>query len=202
MANGLSDEIVEKLKRYCEQHNLEITDDNFAEILRQAVTPEEYAACVLSDDTQSQLDELCAKGDSYAEAGDYETALQLYWQAWDLLPDLLVVDGGKGQLNVALEVLDEFGLRDQVPAVGLAKQEEEIFVAGRSEPLELPRTSEGLFLMQRIRDEAHRFAITYHRHLRRKQTVISQLDGVPGIGPKVARDVLDELRGRRRARVD
>ncbi|HSR32562.1 MAG TPA: helix-hairpin-helix domain-containing protein, partial [Anaerolineae bacterium] len=103
---------------------------------------------------------------------------------WRLLPDLLVVDGGKGQLNVALEVLDEFGLRDQVPSVGLAKQEEEIFLPGRSEPVRLPRTSEGLYLMQRVRDEAHRFAITYHRKLRGKQTVISQLDGVPGIGPK------------------
>lgn len=104
--------------------------------------------------------------------------------AWDLIPDLLVVDGGKGQLNVALEVLDEFGLRDQVPAVGLAKQEEEIFVPDRPEPIRLSRTSEGLYLMQRIRDEAHRFAITYHRQLRGKQTVISQLDGVPGIGSR------------------
>jgi len=104
--------------------------------------------------------------------------------AWRLLPDLLVVDGGKGQLNVALEVLDEFGLRDQVPAVGLAKQEEEIFVPSRSEPVHLPRTSEGLYLMQRIRDEAHRFAITYHRKVRGTQTIISQLDGVPGIGAK------------------
>jgi excinuclease ABC subunit C len=104
--------------------------------------------------------------------------------AWHLLPDLLVVDGGKGQLNVALEVLDEFGLRDQIPAVGLAKQEEEIFVADRADPVQLPRSSEGLFLMQRVRDEAHRFAITYHRKVRGKQTIISQLDGVPGIGPK------------------
>jgi len=104
--------------------------------------------------------------------------------AWHLLPDLLVVDGGKGQLNVALEVLDEFGLRDQIPAVGLAKQEEEIFVADQSEPVRLPRSSEGLFLMQRVRDEAHRFAITYHRKVRGRQTIISQLDGVPGIGPK------------------
>jgi excinuclease ABC subunit C len=103
---------------------------------------------------------------------------------WRLLPDLLVVDGGKGQLNVALEVLDEFGLRDQVPTVGLAKQEEEIFVAGQSEPVRLSRTSEGLYLMQRVRDEAHRFAVTYHRKVRGKQTIISQLDGVPGIGPK------------------
>mgnify|MGYP001107231813 CR=1 FL=1 len=104
--------------------------------------------------------------------------------SWDLLPNLLVVDGGKGQLNVALEVLDEYGLRDQVPAVGLAKQEEEIFLPDRPKPLRLSRTSEGLYLMQRIRDEAHRFAITYHRKLRSRQTVTSQLDGVPGIGPK------------------
>jgi excinuclease ABC subunit C len=104
--------------------------------------------------------------------------------AWELLPDLLVVDGGKGQLNVVLEVLDEHGLRDQVPTVGLAKQEEQIYLPDRSEPVELPRTSEGLYLMQRIRDEAHRFAITYHRRLRTKQTIVSQLDGVPGIGPK------------------
>ena len=104
--------------------------------------------------------------------------------SWDLLPDLLVVDGGRGQLNVALEVLDEFDLRGVVPAVGLAKQEEEIFAPDRPEPIRLPRASEGLYLMQRVRDEAHRFAITYHRHVRRKQTLTSQLDGVPGIGPK------------------
>ena len=104
--------------------------------------------------------------------------------SWDLLPDLLVVDGGKGQLNVALEVLDEFGLRGQVAAVGLAKQEEEMFLPGRPEPLRLPRASQGLYLMQRVRDEAHRFAITYHRHVRCKGTLTSQLDGVPGIGPR------------------
>jgi excinuclease ABC subunit C len=104
--------------------------------------------------------------------------------SWELLPDLLVVDGGKGQLNVALEVLDEFGLRDQVPAVGLAKQEEEVYLPDRADPVQLPRTSEGLYLMQRIRDEAHRFAITYHRQVRKRQTITSQLDDVPGIGPK------------------
>jgi excinuclease ABC subunit C len=103
---------------------------------------------------------------------------------WDLLPDLLVVDGGRGQLNVALEVLDEFELRDVVPAVGLAKQEEEIYRSERPEPERLSRTSEGLYLMQRIRDEAHRFAVTYHRHLRGQQTVASQLDSIPGIGPR------------------
>jgi excinuclease ABC subunit C len=104
--------------------------------------------------------------------------------SWDLLPDLLVVDGGKGQLNAVLEILDEYGLRDQVPAAGLAKQEEEIYLPDRSDPIRLPQSSEGLFLIQRVRDEAHRFAITYHRRVRRKETVVSQLDGVPGVGPK------------------
>jgi len=104
--------------------------------------------------------------------------------SWDLIPDLLVVDGGQGQLNVALEVLDEFGLRDQVPAVGLAKQEEMIHIPGRAEPLSLPRTSQALYLMQRIRDEAHRFALGYHRKLRGRQTITSQLDEVPGIGSR------------------
>jgi excinuclease ABC subunit C len=104
--------------------------------------------------------------------------------SWDLLPDLVVVDGGKGQLNVALEVLQEFGLDDQVPVIGLAKQEEEVFVPERAEPLQLPRNSEGLYLLQRIRDEAHRFAISYHRRVRGKQTIRSQLDEIPGIGPK------------------
>jgi excinuclease ABC subunit C len=104
--------------------------------------------------------------------------------SWDLLPNLLVVDGGKGQLNVALEVLDEYNLRDVVPAVGLAKEEEEIFLPDRAGPVRLPATSEGMYLMQRVRDEAHRFAITYHRGVRRSQTITSQLDEVPGIGPK------------------
>jgi excinuclease ABC subunit C len=113
-----------------------------------------------------------------------EQALGSKKSSWDLLPDLLVVDGGKGQLNVALEVLDDYELGDVVPAVGLAKQEEEVFVPDRAEPVVLPSASEGLYLMQRIRDEAHRFAVTYHRKVRTKQTIISQLDGVPGIGPR------------------
>jgi excinuclease ABC subunit C len=120
-------------------------------------------------------------GDAELQRGDAPGSKK---SSWDLLPDLIVIDGGKGQLNVALELLDEFDLRDVVPAVGLAKQEEEIFLPGRSEAVRLPRTSEGLYLMQRIRDEAHRFAITYHRHVRKRQTITSQLDDVPGIGPK------------------
>ena len=103
---------------------------------------------------------------------------------WTVLPDLVIVDGGKGQLGIAVEVLREFDLLDQVPVVGLAKQREEVFVPGQSRPILLPRDSEGLYLVQRIRDEAHRFAVTYHRQVRSKKAVGSELDRVPGIGPK------------------
>jgi excinuclease ABC subunit C len=103
--------------------------------------------------------------------------------AWALLPDLLLVDGGKGQLNVAVEVLKEFDLLGQVPVAGLAKQHEELFVPGRKKPVYLLRRSQGLYLVQRVRDEAHRFAITSHRSRRRKVGIASQLDRVHGVGP-------------------
>ena len=98
------------------------------------------------------------------------------------LPDLIVIDGGIGQLNSALEIIRSFG--HDVPVVGLAKEFELIFVEGESEPIELPRESQALYLMQRIRDEAHRFAITYHRKLRRARNLKSELDNVAGIGTK------------------
>ena len=100
----------------------------------------------------------------------------------DDLPDLIVIDGGLGQLNSALEIIR--GAGHQVPVVGLAKQFELIFVEGSSIPVELPRDSQALKLMQRIRDAAHRFAITYHRKLRRKRNLKSELDNVAGIGVK------------------
>jgi excinuclease ABC subunit C len=99
------------------------------------------------------------------------------------LPDLLVVDGGKGQLSRAVAVLEEFGLIGQFPVAGLAKQHEELFLHGREEGLLLPRKSEGLYLLQRIRDEAHRFAITAHRNRRSREGITSILDTIPGIGP-------------------
>jgi excinuclease ABC subunit C len=100
-----------------------------------------------------------------------------------LLPDLLIVDGGKGQLGRAVDVLERFGLMGKLPVAGLAKQNEELFLPGRSDPLILPRGSQGLFLIQRIRDEAHRFAITAHRAMRSRQGLASRLDAIPGIGP-------------------
>ncbi len=98
------------------------------------------------------------------------------------LPDLLLIDGGKGQLHA---VLDELGTIGATPAIlGLAKENEEIYLPGRSEPLVLPRDSEALYLLQRVRDEAHRFAVTYHRAVRAKGTRASVLDGITGIGPR------------------
>ncbi|MBE2197329.1 MAG: excinuclease ABC subunit UvrC [Anaerolinea sp.] len=103
--------------------------------------------------------------------------------AWAILPDLLIVDGGKGQLTMAVEVLREFGLENDVPVTGLAKQEEELFLPGRPQSILLPRRSEALYLVQRVRDEAHRFANEGHRQRRAKVGVASILDSVPGIGP-------------------
>jgi excinuclease ABC subunit C len=103
--------------------------------------------------------------------------------SFSLLPDLLIVDGGKGQLGRAVLVLGEFGLMETVSVVGLAKEEEALFQPGKEKPLMLPRHSQGLYLLQRIRDEAHRFAITAHRNLRSKKGMASQLDSIAGIGP-------------------
>ena len=100
-----------------------------------------------------------------------------------VLPDLIMIDGGKGQLSSAVEVLQEFGL-DHIPMISLAKQEEEIFRPGESRSLRLPRDSAALQLLQRVRDEAHRFGLTFHRSLREKQSMASQLDEIKGIGLK------------------
>ena len=109
--------------------------------------------------------------------------------AWGIEPDLVIIDGGKGHLSAALEVLLELGL-DDIPLAALAKENEWLFVPHTSEPIELPRNSQGLYLVQRIRDEAHRFAITYHRNLRSKSAVKSSIDMVTGIGPKRKRMLL------------
>jgi len=103
--------------------------------------------------------------------------------SFSFLPDLVIIDGGKGQLGRVVQVLEKFELMDKVPIVGLAKQREEIFFPHKSDSLMLPRHSQGLYLVQRIRDEAHRYGITAHRKKRQKLGMASQLDLIPGIGP-------------------
>ncbi|HMO53763.1 MAG TPA: excinuclease ABC subunit UvrC, partial [Tepidiformaceae bacterium] len=112
-------------------------------------------------------------------------------EAWDL-PDLVIIDGGKGQLGAAVQTMRELGVH-HIPAVGLAKRFEELFVPDEDEPIVLPRGSEALYLVQRIRDEAHRFAITFHRQVRQKSSIQSALDTIPGIGPKRKRALLKKF---------
>jgi excinuclease ABC subunit C len=130
-----------------------------------------------------------------AKAGDEGSEEELRWR----LPDLVIVDGGKGQVSAAAEVLAEMGL-DDLPLAGLAKEREELFLPGRSDPILLPVTSQALYLVQRLRDEAHRFAITYHRDLRAKASVRSAFDDLPGVGPKRRRALLRVFGSAKRVR--
>jgi excinuclease ABC subunit C len=115
------------------------------------------------------------------------------------LPDLVIVDGGKGQLSAAVGVLRDLDLGD-VPVAGLAKRFEELYLPGRPEPIVLPRNSQGLYLVQRIRDEAHRFAITYHRNLRSRRALASVFDDIEGIGPVRKKALLKRFGSVRRMR--
>jgi excinuclease ABC subunit C len=120
-----------------------------------------------------------------AASGEEGSAEELRWR----LPDLVIIDGGKGQVSAAREVLDEFGLHD-LPLAGLAKEREELFLPDRSEPVVLPPTSQALYLVQRLRDEAHRFANAYHRQLRARAQIRSVFDEMPGVGPARKRALL------------
>jgi excinuclease ABC subunit C len=108
-------------------------------------------------------------------------------------PDLLIIDGGKGQLSSAMEILNELGIADKFVTVGLAKRIEEVFFFGRSEAVLLPKTSSSLRLIQHARDEAHRFAITYHRKLRSKRTLQTELTKIESIGEKTAKILLENI---------
>ncbi|MBN1367193.1 MAG: excinuclease ABC subunit UvrC [Dehalococcoidales bacterium] len=125
-------------------------------------------------------------------------------EEWAVLPELVLIDGGKGQLHAVHKVMSELGVAD-IPVAGLAKEKEEIFVPGRSKPIILPHTSGGLQLLQRVRDEAHRFAIGYHRKVHKRETFTSVLDGISGIGPRRKRSLLrrfGSVRGIQQASVE
>jgi excinuclease ABC subunit C len=107
------------------------------------------------------------------------------------LPDLVIIDGGKGQLSSAISVLEELGINDKVPIISIAKKMEEIFKPELTEPIQLSRASQTLQLIQKIRDEAHRFAITYHRKLRDKRTLTTELLDIKGVGPKTTQKLLE-----------
>ncbi len=147
-----------------------------------------------SDDYQSMREALTRRFTRYVNAIENPTPTAPGKpdrdETWRLLPDLLMIDGGKGQLNVAVEVLKTFNLTDKVPVVSLAKQFEELHLPGVPRPVILPRTSQALYLVQRVRDEAHRFAITSHRQQRAKIGMVSRLEMIPGVGPKKRKALL------------
>lgn len=113
-------------------------------------------------------------------------------KGWDAVPDLIVIDGGKGQLSSAVQVLNDIGLKN-MNIIGLAKRLEEVFLPEHAEAQSIPKTSSGLKLLQRVRDEAHRFAITFHRSLRQKRTLQSELETIKGIGKKTVQKLLTEF---------
>ena len=136
------------------------------------------------DDFASMEEVLTRRFKRWQAAQEQHTVGEKVDPSFSVLPDLLIVDGGKGQLGRAVSVLAQFDLSDRVTVVGLAKQQEELFRPNVEQSLLLPRHSQALYLIQRVRDEAHRFAITAHRKARGKLGVASRLDAVPGIGPQ------------------
>ena len=130
-----------------------------------------------------------------ARSGEEGSEEALRWA----MPDLVIIDGGRGQVSAAKEVLDELGLHD-LPLAGIAKEREELFLPGAAVPIVLPPTSSALYLVQRLRDEAHRFAITYHRDLRSKRQTRSAFDDLPGVGPKRRRALLRVFGSTKRVR--
>jgi excinuclease ABC subunit C len=111
---------------------------------------------------------------------------------WAITPDLVLIDGGKGQLNAALEVRQELEL-ESIPMASLAKENEEVFIPGDPQPVRIAKDSPALHILQRGRDEAHRFAISYHQKLRHKEAIVSALDNIPGIGPRRKKALLKKF---------
>lgn len=161
---------------------------------------ETYASCVVFVDGEPKKDEYRLFRIERPGIDDFasisEAVTRRYAHAAEegrALPDLLLIDGGKGQLSAALAALDRIGV--EMPAAGLAKREEEVFVPGRSAPIVLPRTNAGLKLLQRARDEAHRFGLKSHRRARGKRALESPLLAVPGLGPSRVRTLLSAFGG-------
>ena len=147
----------------------------------------------LHDIGDGDTDPLAGANSEVTQGGADKSGAPAKENTWGIIPDLVLIDGGKGHLSAALQVFLELGLVDTVPLASLAKEREELFLPHNPDPIMLPRGSQGLFLVQRIRDEAHRFAITYHRQRRSKSAVKSAIDSVPGIGSKRRRMLISKF---------
>jgi len=162
----------------------EVLTRRFKRLAKQREEARERASVAAEVGEKGALEEgvLADGGGQGAESATQAGRAERPREGGGAAPDLLIVDGGKGQLSAAHDVMRNLGM-DDVPLAGLAKREEELFVVDSQEPIRLDRRSQGLYLVQRVRDEAHRFAITYHRQLRAKRGMRSALDDVPGVGP-------------------
>ncbi len=145
------------------------------------------------DDFASMEEVLFRRFNRWQASQEQEMVGKKIDESFAFLPDILLVDGGKGQLSRAVKVVEQFNLTGKFVVAGLAKQEEEIFLPNRPQSILLTRNSQGLYLIQRIRDEAHRFAITAHRKRRSKLGLASQLDQIPGIGPARRKSLLSHF---------
>ncbi len=162
--------------------------------VRDVAGNDDFAAMeeVLTRRLRAYLDE---RDQPLDELGSKDEGVRVKVKRFSYPPQLLLVDGGKGQLSVAERVVRELGLADEIPIASLAKRFEEVYVPGRSAPVAVPRGSEALFMLQRIRDEAHRFANTFHRELRGKRMTASSLDGIPGLGEARKKKLVQTMGG-------
>lgn len=142
------------------------------------------------DDFLSMREVIYRRFKRYVEKDDKENKNND--ESFASLPDLVIIDGGKGQLSSAVQVLNDLGIKD-LNIIGLAKRLEEVFLPEHTDPQSIPKTSSGLKLLQRVRDEAHRFAVTFHKSLRDKRTLSSELTSIPGVGEKVAKKLLTQF---------
>ena len=158
---------------------------------------DDYAAMeeVLTRRLKAYLEARDAPLNGHGPAGEAAGAPRGRPAKFSYPPQLLLVDGGKGQLGVAERVVEQLGLADEIPVAGLAKRFEQVYVPGRADPVDIPRGSEALFMLQRIRDEAHRFANTFHRERRSKRMTRSNLDGIPGLGEARRKLLVKQLGG-------
>ena len=175
---------------------------------RHAMQPGQYRrfniAGITPGDDYAAMAEVLSRRFARARAGQNADTPGARPNRWTLMPDLVIIDGGKGQLGAALGAMADAGV-DHVPVVALAKREEEIFAPGNDAPCILAPGSAALHLVQRIRDEAHRVAVSYHRTVRRRESTRSVLEDIPGIGPKRRQALLKafgSIEGVRQASVD
>lgn len=189
---SLQEMLRRRFKRYQDAKKAEQGQEEWAGNAHRTTNDGQQAPENTSNEQLSSSNRRPSKKSQVPLSKGIRTAERKNDESWARMPDLVIIDGGKGQLSAAQEVFQELGI-EGVKLISLAKREEEIFMPERADSLRLPKNSSALHLIQRIRDEAHRFGITYHRSIRAKTGLHSQLDAIPGIGPRRRRALLQKF---------